>query len=543
METKIDGSQWRRSCACLIWIVAAVLGCARVAVAQTPVAPAVSNGTYTVSYDCGGCITAWLEERAEGANWVYVGSGTLNVTGKPSGTYYYRVGYYRLYANYYPMVGYSAETRVTVATNLPPIDSLENQLRYLYETRYGDGNGDGRRDLFVQRIAGGVSGNGALESVLLLQDSGARFTSLVPSSAQATAARAWPVAAVQLTLGDFNVDGFADVLLKGVANAIGVGDALNQIVYAPGRVLAQAPLGVRAVDATLRQFAANAWDYLADPSYFMRNAPTVTVYELVAYYYCEPNYSFDYLYASSCGYFTYYVVYSMPDYSAFEPNALNAWTQETAIQQNRVSQAQGVDAIQRSFESALGVPIGGRDLGAIAAEQGAFDTPGRRGFELFLAVLGIADANAQELTPPREVGRRPDVVYLTGRRILGFLPMHTALEYGGSTISAYDNNDSFLDDGTLVSQVNWPSDHPSLMMTLGTVSSTLGSTLYWTRLIGADARYDDNLVYDAVPSAGVGGYNSNGYVHGIVRATGGVPSIDLNRFVGGERPVPPAVFN
>jgi len=526
-------------------MVAAVLGTTRVAVAQAPVAPAVSNGTYTVSYDlCGGCIAAWLEERAEGSNWVYVGSGTLNVTGKPSGTYYYRVGYYMLDANNYPMVGYSAETRVTVATNLPPLDSLESQLRYRYETRYGDGNGDGRRDLFVQRIAGGVAGNGALESVLLLQDSGARFTSLVPSSAQATAARAWPVAAVQLTLGDFNVDGFADVLLKGVANAIGVGNALNQIVYAPGRLLAQAPLGVRAVDATLRQFAANALDYLADPSYFTRNAPTITVYELVGYYYCAPSYSFEYYYyySTECGYFTYYVAYSRPDYSVFEPNALNAWTQETAIQQSRVTQAQGVETIKRSFESALGVSIGGRNLGALAAEQGAFDTPNRRGFELFLAVLGIADANAQELTPPREV-RRPDVVYVTGRRILGFLPVHTALEYGGSTISAYDNNDSFLDDGTLVSQVNWPSDHPSLMMTLGTVSSTLGSAFYWTRLIGADARYHDNLVYDAVPSAGVGGYNSNGYVHGIVRATGGVPSIDLNRFVGGERPVPPNVFN
>jgi hypothetical protein len=233
----------------------------------------------------------------------------------------------------------------------------------------------------------------------------------------------------------------------------------------------------------------------------------------------------------------------VPDYSVFDQNALKAWTEETAIQENRTSQAQGVENIGRAFEAAIGAPIGGRNLDGIAVEQGSLDGTRRRGLELFLAILGISDANAQELTPARESGRRSDVVYVTGRRILGFLPFHTALEYGGQTISAYDSNSSFLDDGTLVSQVNWPSDHPSMMMTMGTVASPVGSALYWTRLIAADARYRDNLVYDAVPTLGDAGYNSNGYVNGIVRATGGTPSIDLTRFVGGEKPVPPQMFN
>jgi hypothetical protein len=71
----------------------------------------------------------------------------------------------------------------------------------------------------------------------------------------------------------------------------------------------------------------------------------------------------------------------------------------------------------------------------------------------------------------------------------------------------------------------------------------LGAPLYWTRLLAADARYRDNIDYDAIPSVGSAGYNSNGYVHGIVRATAGVPSIDLSQFVGGEKPVPPQAFN
>ena len=43
-------------------------------------------------------------------------------------------------------------------------------------------------------------------------------------------------------------------------------------------------------------------------------------------------------------------------------------------------------------------------------------------------------------------------------------------------------------------------------------------------------------IYDA-------GYNSNGYVHGIVSATGGMATINLNNFVGGGKPVPSSVFN
>ena len=81
-----------------------------------------------------------------------------------------------------------------------------------------------------------------------------------------------------------------------------------------------------------------------------------------------------------------------------------------------------------------------------------------------------------------------------------------------------------------------------MMMTLGWVSSSLGAPVYWSRLVAADANYDDNLPYDAVPSAGAGGYNSNGYTNGLIRATAGVPSIDMTRFVGGEKPVPASAF-
>lgn len=544
MDTTHSRWRWWRARLVAFALLAALASAPRLAAAQAPTAPAVTSGNYTVTYvSCSACVSHWLEERKEGGSWTYLGTGAATISGKPAGVYYYRAAYYEA-SRVTVSLRYSAETRVVVATSVPTIDPLEKQLGYRYEARYGDANGDGRVDLFLNRTVGGSPGNGAIDTLLLIQDASARFSALVPSAAQASAGRSWPIAAVQVVLRDFNVDGFADVLIKGIGRALGIGGALNQIVYAPGRVLTSLPLGVRAVDSTLKSFVANARDYVVDSSYFRRTAPMQPVLVPVTYVWCNGfSYGYDYGDAGSCYSYTYYATVMVSDYSRFEPHALETWSQEAAIQEGRTSRAQGVENIRRSYETVIGAPIGGRNIDGIGVEQGALDAPGRRGLELFFTILGIYEANAEELDPPRDVGRKPDVVYVTGRRILGFLPFHTALEYAGQTISAYDNNNSFLDDGTLVSQVNWPNDNPALMMTLGTVSSALGAPLYWTRLLAADARYRDNLDYDAIPSVGSAGYNSNGYVHGIVRATNGVPSIDLTKFVGGEKPVPASAFN
>jgi hypothetical protein len=543
---------WPKAAAAIAAVTALLAG-AKAAAAPAPAAPAASTGSYSVSYPpCNGCLTDWLEERSGNGNWQSVGRGTVSFAGKPYGTYQYRTVYFYMQDPYgwYTWSDYSAAVTVTVAGNVPGADPLESQLRYQYETRAGDANGDGRADLFVNRTAGGASGNGAVERLLLLQAAGGQFSAAVPSDAQTAWAKTWPQAGVQIVLRDFNVDGFVDLLLKNVAGALGVGGALNQIVYAPAQPLSLQPKGVRAVDSSLKQFAANAHDYLADTSYFVQNAPvSITVYQ-VAYSYCYPGAvgygGYDYPgagFGGECGWFTYYLPVAVPDYSSFSGGAVSAWNTEAAIQNRSVTVEQGVQSIKQAFEQMLGVPIGGRDLGGVRGERGTFDDPTyRHGYELFQAVLGIFEANAQELTPPREATRRTDVVYVTGRHILGFLPIHTAVEYSGSTLSANDSNPALLTDGILVSHANHPSDAPPLMMTLGTVASAWAAPLYWAQLVAADSHYPDNLPYDAIPSVGAGGYNSNGYAHGLIRATGGVPSIDMTRFVGGEKPVPAAYF-
>jgi hypothetical protein len=158
--------------------------------------------------------------------------------------------------------------------------------------------------------------------------------------------------------------------------------------------------------------------------------------------------------------------------------------------------------------------------------------------ELFNALIGISTAQAQEGPPSIP----SDAVQIRGRKVMGFGPLHTALRYLSTTISAYDDDDRALFDGTLVSEVDWPPDHPLLTVPLGIVTRGLPAT-YWARLLAADAKYDDDLKYDALPSIGRGGYNSNGYANGIIKATGGVPSLRMEDFVGGELPVPRSEFN
>ena len=530
------GRAWRAWSTALL--LAAALYVAPAQAAPTPTASAANGGNYTVQYPACDCAYDWLEERTDGGGWVSVGQRSVTFTNKAAGNYYYRVGNY--YSEYY-WIDYGAEIAVTVGPSVPR-DPLSTQLLYRYDTRYGDGNGDGRTDLFVNRIAGGSSGNGAIEMLMLLQASGGQFSSFVPSAAQAAVANTWPQAPIQVVLQDFNVDGFVDLLLKGVRNSIG--GALNQIVYAPGRAGALQPLGVRAVDAGLKRFAANSRDYFADTGYFSRNAPLTYVAVPIWYYYCVPGYDYDWYYGNGyCGWANFYYEVVTPDYSSFDSTAVGTWSTESSIEARTTTPEQGVAAIKQSYESVLGAPIGGADAAGQNGERARLDDPTyRRGFELFMAVLGIHDANADELDPPRNVARRSDVVYVTGRRVLGFLPLHTALEFAGSTLSAFDSDESLLGNGALVSRPNALSDRPPMMMTLGTVSSSLGAGGYWAALVAADARYPDNLPYNPVPSTG-GGYNSNGFTHGLVQATAGAPSIDMNKFVGGERPVPANLFH
>ena len=514
--------------------------------APAPTAPATSSGTYTVSYQsCLDCFADWLEERfVPGGSWYSIGQGTASFTAKASGSYEYRAAYFYLDASYNSFVSYSPVATVVVGSGSfsqrPP---LPEQLRFVYRARSGDIDGDGRRDIYIARDGAGTALDGTLRRVILRGLGNGRFSPVAPSAGQSAVATGWPTLALDIELRDVNIDGFADLLLHDLARAPGFGGALDQIIFAPAAAGRELPSSVRTVDAPLAAFSDDLASYLLEPDYFATHATVGYRLEYLSYNYCDYQYAFGsdiYGYSAWPCYYSFEPIWvPFIDYSSFDARAVNVWLEERGIESGQVAPNTGFDRISSQLEGVLDILIGGWNIGEILGPSGGgLDSATRRGTELFAAMAGIAAAHADESDSGTD-----DRVLLRGRRVIGSGPFHTALQYGQSTISAYDDDPRALFDGTLVSQVDWPNDHPALTMQLGAVDAADAPAAYWSRLLIADSRYDDDLKYDLFPSIGQGGYNSNSYVSGIVQATAGIPTIPMSRFVGGERPVPASEFN
>lgn len=306
---------------------------------SAPRAPAWSDsGNYTVAFGdtqcAGSCLYRWLEERV-GTNgiWSYVSQMTAptakSYTGKPDGAYYYRTVQYVDYGGYYYYyfgwtLIYSPEIVVHVTDNVPTIDPLGTQLEYQYETRRGDINSDGRMDIFVKRTFGGEAQNGVIDSVILQQTSTGSFTSVVPSSTQATSASGWPKAAIQVILGDFNIDGFLDILLKKVNSYIS--GALPQILFSSGEIFAPSLQALTPVTSTMHQFFAETTASMEDPDYFETNVPWKYYFQVYYNFSCYWGWGWGWgLDYYTCNYYpTFYFSY-YPDYSVFNQDALDVF--------------------------------------------------------------------------------------------------------------------------------------------------------------------------------------------------------------------------
>ena len=86
----------------------------------------------------------------------------------------------------------------------------------------------------------------------------------------------WQSVAIDLVLGDFNVDGFVDVLIKDISS-----DVFDQIVFA-NPVEGQSPLAVTAVDEEFQMFFRDVYNWMQDETYF--DAANISV-ELPSYEY------------------------------------------------------------------------------------------------------------------------------------------------------------------------------------------------------------------------------------------------------------------
>ncbi len=132
-------------------------------------------------------------------------------------------------------------------------------------------------------------------------------------------------------------------------------------------------------------------------------------------------------------------------------------------------------------------------------------------------------------------------VYVTGHRVFGKGPMHLAIEYNFQTISAGPVG---VLGPLLVSDLNRASDKYWKNITLGTVTSRSGLTpsQNYDKLKFHDGKYSDKLIYVLFAQPWSGGYNSNGFVRGIIEASNSSSNVDFTSFVGGNAPVPTQEF-
>ena len=207
---------------------------------------------------------------------------TQPVTNRVNGAYtYVLAGCYRdttaILSTAYQVCEQIGEA-LTVTVAGAATDPVSAQLADTYEVRSGHLDDDSLKDLYVRRTSS-AAGGGLFEDVILQQAAGGEFTLVAapPGSAHATkASTEWAVTeAVGVVLNDINLDGFADVLLRGL-NSV-VAGAPDRILYAPGRRGGPTEIQ-KAVDDELKDFLTEVQAWAQNPNFFNEKLTTETVY-------------------------------------------------------------------------------------------------------------------------------------------------------------------------------------------------------------------------------------------------------------------------
>ncbi len=162
---------------------------------------------------------------------------------------------------------------LTVTVAGPAPDSVAAQLDDTWEARVGDIDGNALKDVYLKRTSA-AAGGGLLPDVLLRQAAGGVISvePAPPGSTNASTAATWTVnTALDVILNDIDMDGFVDILLRGMHAAVGASGATatatvpDQIVYAPGR---RPEVVLNAVDDGVKNFLSEVNAWFRDPTYF-----------------------------------------------------------------------------------------------------------------------------------------------------------------------------------------------------------------------------------------------------------------------------------
>ncbi len=218
----------------------------------------------------------WLQTKELDVDAEMLSAGSVAIENKLNGTYRYRLR--GCYPERIPGIGEPVRIceavgdTLTVTVDGPPPDSVETQLKATYETRLRDSDGDGLGDALHIRRTSAAAGGGLFTHAILRNAPEGGLELVAPDSEGApTSAEMslWPVTvSVDLAPGDFNGDGFVDMLVRGLSNAIA--GARDRIVYAPGQ-LGGSPFNEHAVDLEYSDFQADAVKPTEDPATSQRH--------------------------------------------------------------------------------------------------------------------------------------------------------------------------------------------------------------------------------------------------------------------------------
>lgn len=217
--------------------------------------------------------TQYLQQKYNGGSYISVYSGTggsVLFTGKPNGTYNYRVRWEFCFG-FFCFSQYSAPITIIVDDTLPPADSDGDQLMYEYDLRTGDFDGNGYVDILIDRITPGIV-DGSMQTVIVGGTTSGP-TVFIPTQSELNSARTYPVNS-NITLGGFdhNVDGYTDLQIIGLATLNSAAfpyDCL--IVFASGNYGIAQPLGHKFIDEDYMEFFDNIRSALEDPNFYADN--------------------------------------------------------------------------------------------------------------------------------------------------------------------------------------------------------------------------------------------------------------------------------
>lgn len=169
---------------------------------------------------------------------------------------------------------------VTVASGPPPpappvAETLDEQFDYDFDLRVGDFNSDGYTDILVDRVTAGGV-DGTMQTVIVRGNSNGASV-VVPSASELSHARTFPTNP-NLTVGgtDGNFDGYMDVVIEGLDILGSISYSYDcLILYASGVAGVSQPLGLKFIDEEYSEFFGNIGQALVNPNFYLENLDVV----------------------------------------------------------------------------------------------------------------------------------------------------------------------------------------------------------------------------------------------------------------------------